>query len=749
LGGCGGGDGPTPIPQAISVAVSPATLSIQQGQSGTVAVTVGRLNGFAGAVTLALTGAPTGVTASFSPTPVPAASTTSTLTIAVASSVAPGTHTLTVTATGQGVTDQTTTVTLTITVAPPTLALTLSPTSLSVQQGQSGTSTATITRGGSFTGAVELTAEGVPTGVTVTFNPASIAAGSTTSAITVAVTGTAAAGSATITIRARGTGVTDQTAPLTLTVTAAPAYTLTLTPGGATVQQGQNTTVAVSLARSGGFSSGVTLSVEGAPAGVTSSFSPNPATGTDATLTITVGAGVSPGTYSLTVRGTASGLTDRTATFSLVVTSSGGGSSNVSFRFCQSPLPIWVAYQDNTGPWTRVTAGANNTYSFSITSRGGVAIVTPVGSGFSLDVVYATTSELAAIGPSWEGDCTFTAPGTKQLTGTVQGVGASEDATVTMGSVEATVTPPDATYTLNNLPDGALDLIAVRGSSSFAPLAFTTNKLIIRRSVNLPHGSTIPVLDFNGSESIAPVSANLTIDGLGSDVPSIFVSYLTATSTDATLTLRFGDGGATQSYQGVPASAQAASDVHSALVFAGSATTTRLLATTFKTAGNRTVSLGPDVATPTVTVLGSTPYVRYRMQLPVQAEYNAMAFATFTQDATDRDASIFATAGYFGTTPTTWDLSIPDLTGAAGFDGNWGLRPGTVTDWAASAAGGSIFGVPTTESTVRFATRAGGAPTGSIGILSAGSARSMLRTLTAPRSRRAPLEVWRLSRRKR
>jgi hypothetical protein len=741
------GDGPGPA-QEISIALSPTTLTITQGQNGTVTVTVGRLNGFASAVTLSLEGAPAGVTGAFNPASVPNGTTASTLTITVGATAATGAHTLTVRGRGQDVTDKTATLTLTVTAAP-TLALAINPTSLSVQQGQSGTSAVTITRGGSFTSAVDLTAEGAPTGVTVSFNPASLAAGVSASTMTVAVTASAATGASTITVRARGQGVPDQTVALTLTVTAVtpePSYTLALTPTSAAVQQGASTAVQVSVTRSGGFSGSVTLSLESAPAGVTGTFSPNPATGNSSTLTIAVAAGTPLATHSLTVKGTAPGLTDRTATFSLQVTLS-GGVGNVSFRFCASPLPIWVAYQDDTGPWTRATAGANNTYSFAISSRGGVAIVTPDGSGYTTEVIYATASELATIGSSWDFECEF-APGTKQLTGTVAGVGASEDATITLGPIAAFVPPGGTSYTLDNVPDGALDLVAVRGTSS-GFLDFTTNKLIIRRGLNLPNGSTITALDFNAAEAFAPVSGNLTIGGLGADEPGFFVSYVTGAGTGVNLTSNFAAVGATHVYQGVPSSAQAAGDLHQFLVFAGSpsGTTSRGVLAAFHAAGDRTVTLGPDLTTPTVSVVASSPYVRYRMQLPMQSQYSAMANADFLQDAIARTTSIFATAGYFGGAPSSWDLTIPDLTAAAGFDPNWGLQSGNAAEWAATAYGGSIFAVPAEGTTLLFASRFSAAPLAAIANQRGFDTRSAQPALRALRSVRVPMQLRLPSRR--
>ena len=67
----------------------------------------------------------------------------------------------------------------------PNFTISASPASVSVVQGSSGTSTITTAISGGFNAAVALTATGQPTGVTVSFNPSSIAApGSGTSTMT-------------------------------------------------------------------------------------------------------------------------------------------------------------------------------------------------------------------------------------------------------------------------------------------------------------------------------------------------------------------------------------------------------------------------------------------------------------------------------------------------------------------------------------------------------------------------------------
>jgi hypothetical protein len=202
-----------PVP-SFTLALSPATVSVQAGAQGTSTVNVTRAGGFTGAVALTATGAPTGMTVSFNPASATGAS--STLTVQTTAAVAAGNHTVTVRGNATGITERTATLTVTVTAAPGGFTLALSPTSLSVQQGASGNTTVTITRSGSFTGAVNLAASGLPNGVTASFNPASVTG--TTSTLTLSASGSAATGAATVVVTGSGTGVTNQTANLALTV---------------------------------------------------------------------------------------------------------------------------------------------------------------------------------------------------------------------------------------------------------------------------------------------------------------------------------------------------------------------------------------------------------------------------------------------------------------------------------------------------------------------------------------------------
>jgi len=204
-----------------TVSAAPASLSVTQGSSGTTTISTTVSGGFNSAVSLSVSGLPTGVSASFSPASIAApGSGNSTLTFTASSTATTGTTSVTLTASGGSVT-HTTIVALTVnTTATPDFAISVSPASLSVTQGSSGSTTVSITVSGGFNATVSLSASGLPSGVTASFNPASIAApGSGSSTLTFSVTSTATTATTNVTVSANGGGVT-HTATIALTVSA-------------------------------------------------------------------------------------------------------------------------------------------------------------------------------------------------------------------------------------------------------------------------------------------------------------------------------------------------------------------------------------------------------------------------------------------------------------------------------------------------------------------------------------------------
>jgi uncharacterized membrane protein len=88
------------------------------------------------------------------------------------------------------------------------------------------------------------------------------------------------------------------------------------------VVQGASTSYSVNIARTGGFTGSVKVSVTGLPNGASLAFNPNPASGTSSTLSVTTDSATTPaGSYVLTITGT-SGVLTRTITVTLVVTAS-------------------------------------------------------------------------------------------------------------------------------------------------------------------------------------------------------------------------------------------------------------------------------------------------------------------------------------------------------------------------------------------------------------------------------------------
>jgi hypothetical protein len=184
--------------------------------------------------------------------------------------------------------------------------LSLNPTSLSVQPGQSGTTTLTITPQGGFTGTVSLSLVGAPSGVTLSPTSVSVTGSNAVSQnLTLSVGSGVAPGTYTLQVRATSGSLT-KTADLSLTVTTAPDFTLSLNPTSLSVQPGQSGTTTLTITPQGGFTGTVSLSLVGAPSGVTLSPTSVSVTGSNAVsqnLTLSVGSGVAPGTYNLQVQG--------------------------------------------------------------------------------------------------------------------------------------------------------------------------------------------------------------------------------------------------------------------------------------------------------------------------------------------------------------------------------------------------------------------------------------------------------------
>jgi hypothetical protein len=322
-----------------SLSASSSSLTITQGSNGSSTITVAAQNGFMGSVTLAASGLPNGVTASFNTNPTTA---TSTLTLTAGSTATTGMSTVTITGTS-GTLSHTTTLALTVNAtATPDFSLSASPNSLTITQGSNGSSTITVTPQNSFTGSVTLAASGLPNGVTASFgtNPTTA-----TSTLTLTAGSTATTGMSTVTITGTS-GTLSHTTTLALTVnaTATPDFSLSASPSSLTITQGSNGSSTITVAPQNSFTGSVTLAASGLPNGVTASFGANPTTATS-TLTLTASSTATTGVSTVTITGT-SGSLSHTTTVALTVS---GVSGTIHYEYVFTDGTLYVYDLDTAG----------------------------------------------------------------------------------------------------------------------------------------------------------------------------------------------------------------------------------------------------------------------------------------------------------------------------------------------------------------------------------------------------------------
>src|SRR5947209_8156492 len=393
--------------------------------------------------------------------------------------------------------------------------LSLAPAALTIVQGANGTASVTITRT-NFNGAVTLSLGGAPTGVTGSFNPA--APTGTNSTLTVSVGAAVAPGVYNLTVDGTATAGNRST-PLTLTVSAAPDYSLSLAPAALTIPQAANGTATVTITRTN-FTGAVTLSLGGAPAGVTGAFNPAAPTGTTSALTVSVGAAVAPGVYNLTVNGTGA-PGNRSTPLTLTV------SAAPDYSLSLSPTALTIG-QGATGNTTVTITRANFTGAVTLSLGNAPAGVTgafspaaPTGTSSTL-----TVSVAAAV-----------APGVYNLT--VDGTGTpgnrSTPLTLTVSAA------PD--YTLSLSPTAALAI--ERGATGTTTVTITRTNFTGAVTLSLgsaPAGvtgsfdpatptGTSSTLTVSVGAAVAPGVYNLTVDGAGT--PGSRSTPLTVTVTAA------------------------------------------------------------------------------------------------------------------------------------------------------------------------------------------------------------------------
>ena len=522
------------------------------------------------------------------------------------------------------------------------------------------------------------------------------------------------AGNYTITIRAKGSGVADATAALAFTVTGAQAqFSLVPLTRTFSIPAGGRDSTLVIVARNTGFTGAIALSLLNPPAGVTATSNPSSVTGSaaQAWVILNTTATTSPGTYTITIRGSATGQSDATTTVTLTVTAgTSSGNVTVDLSACAPNKILWIAGQDGTGAWTRL-AGANDLYRFNVTSgKGGVAWVSDLNGAKTLHVRLATQPELTAapFAPCRaQGALKF-------VSGSVTGLTSSDFAQVWMGGGGAAALAAAPSLGFAIIRDGPQDLTAYR-------YAFPDNaadRVIIRRDLNLASGAVLPALDLSATsaEAVKTDTAKTTLTGLiAQEIPTFGLAYLTGVNCEPSLFklwATINPKNATDSVlvTGVPSALQRATDFHEFLVTTGNgsenpatlmlgtqtfyaplpaARTTRVF---YHSLARRTVALGAPLAAPTVTKLGG-PYKRLQAVVTIPADYTSGVTLDYGSGQSNPSVSFFASLGWLGATagsPTPVGVAVPDFSGVAGWDNSWAPLSSDFVSWSVTTTGTNL-----------------------------------------------------------
>jgi hypothetical protein len=195
-----------------SIAVSPSSQTVSQGQATSYSATVSKVNGFTGPVSLGVSGLPSGATASWklsdgtSSNVIPPSLNSATLTINTASSTPTGTTQPIIAATSDKL-SHTTAITLAVQSAvQPNFTLGAAPVSQTVVQSDQASYSLNVARTGGFNGAVSLAVAGLPKAATSSWSPGStVSAGGASATLQIQTANNSQEGSYPLTITGTGT----------------------------------------------------------------------------------------------------------------------------------------------------------------------------------------------------------------------------------------------------------------------------------------------------------------------------------------------------------------------------------------------------------------------------------------------------------------------------------------------------------------------------------------------------------------
>ena len=475
--------GTTSTTPGFTLSLSASSVSVGQGKTATDTITVTNLNGFTGAVTLAASGVPAGVTAALGTNPT---TSSSILTLTASSTAATGPATITITGTSGSLSES---ATISFFVGSSGCAIVYKASQQSATAfgatidiyNTSSTALTSWTLNWAFPNGQTISSiwnDGTETqsGANVTVTNASyngsIAAGGSLNQLGFNGTWNGITNSPPVSFALNGVTCING-APLT-------GGSFTIAPSAPTqsIAQGASGTNTITVSDVSPFAGSVTLTASGLPAGVTATFATNPATSASV-LTLTASAAATTGSSTVTITGTSGSLT-ATTTIALTVTAKPGFTLSPS----ASTLPV--------------TQGASGTDTVTVTDIG----------GFTGNVTLAATGLPAGVTLAYGANPTAS---TSVLTFTAS-------STATVGTSTVTITGTSGTSTATTTI-----ALTVGTGGSFA-LSRSAATLSIAQSASGTDTITVTDLSpFNGSVTLA-------VSGLPAGVTAAFATN-PATST--------------------------------------------------------------------------------------------------------------------------------------------------------------------------------------------------------------------------
>ncbi|MBK8060248.1 MAG: hypothetical protein IPK33_20910 [Gemmatimonadetes bacterium] len=191
-------------------------------------------------------------------------------------------------------------------------------------------------------------------------------------------------------------------------------------------------------------------------------------------------------------------------------------------------------------------------------------------------------------------------------------------------------------FTLASLPDGAIDLVALRTDLT----GQQPDRIVIQRGLDPANNASLGTLNFAGAGAVAPATRSVTIQNMAGGEQSYAASFFrSANGTMVPIGTSIPGVGTTHSVGTVPAASLVTGDLHGFLAFAGvlsgpSITSGRTALLNTSSTADPSIALGatfndPDVATG---ALGNN-IVRVRTRITIQPDYDKLWLMQYSQSS--------------------------------------------------------------------------------------------------------------------